>query len=285
MDAAGLYALAPEDFTAARDEASKAARAARAAGDPVAATALKTLRRPSVAAWLVNRLTVEQPVLLDQLLGLGPALAEAQAGGDAAALRTLGAQRRALVGAVADAAAQGRTVSAAVRTEVVATLEAALADPGSAEAVRSGRLVRALSYAGFGPVDLAGAVAQAPEPSPARAGKAARAAVDASTAAAAAAVAVAERETHEAAGRLDDAVLACEQAERRRVDATGATDEAGRAVAHARSALTAAEQEQVTAAQAQQGAESDSAVAVQAVRLAQEAAEHARTTLDGLRRA
>ena len=279
MDAAGLYALAPEDFTAARDEASKAARAA---GDPVAATALKALRRPSVAAWLVNRLTVEQPGLLDQLLGLGPALARAQAGGQATALRTLGAQRRTLVEAVADAAAQGRTVSAAVRAEVVATLEAALADPASAEAVRSARLVRALSYAGFGPVDLAGAVAQAPEPSPARAVKAARAAADA---AADAAVAVAEREAHEAAGRLDDAVRAGEHAERRRADATATTDDTGRAVAHARSALAAAEQEQLTAAQAQQDAESDSTVAVQAVRLAQEAAERARTTLDALRRA
>ena len=91
VDAASLYALPPEDFIAARDEASDAARAA---GDPAAAPALKALRRPSVAAWLVNRLTVGQPGLLDQLLGLGPALAEAQAGGDATALRTLGARRR-----------------------------------------------------------------------------------------------------------------------------------------------------------------------------------------------
>ena len=98
MDAASRYALPPEDFIAARDEASDATRAA---GDPAAATAPKTLRRPSVAAWLVNRRTVGQPGLLDQLLGLGPALA----------------------------------------------------DPASAEAVRSGRLVRALSYAGFCPVE------------------------------------------------------------------------------------------------------------------------------------
>lgn len=98
VDAASLYALPPEDYIAARDEASDAARAA---GVPAAATALKALRRPSVAAWLVNRLTVGQPGLLDELLELelelelGPALAEPQAGGDATALRTLGAQRRA----------------------------------------------------------------------------------------------------------------------------------------------------------------------------------------------
>ncbi len=46
-----------------------------------------------------------------------------------------------------------------MRDEVAATLEAGLSDPASADAVRSGRLVRALSYAGFGGVDLDGAVA------------------------------------------------------------------------------------------------------------------------------
>ena len=86
--------------TSARDETPDAARAA---DDPAAATALKALRRPSVAAWLVNRLTVGQPGLRAELLELG--LAEPQAGGDATALRTLGAQRRALVEAVAYAAA------------------------------------------------------------------------------------------------------------------------------------------------------------------------------------
>ena len=276
MDAAGLYALPPEDFIAARDEASDAARAA---GDPAAATALKALRRPSVAAWLVNRLTVGQPGLLDELLGLGPALAEAQAGGDATALRALGAQRRALVEAVAHAAAQGRTVSAAVYAEVVATLEAALADPTSAEAVRSGRLVRALSYAGFGPVELAGAVALVPGrlPAKARTGKPRMQTV-------ATAVLAAERAAHEAAGRLDDAVHACERAERRRGDAWATSADAGEAVAHARATLNAAEQDQSSAAKAQQEAESAVKAAQSVVSAAQDAAEKSRTALDALRR-
>ena len=78
VDAASLYALPPEDYIASGDEAPDAARAA---GDPAAATALKALRRP---------------------------------------------------------------------------------DPTRAEAVRSGRLVRAPPYAGLGPVERAGAVAQVP---------------------------------------------------------------------------------------------------------------------------
>ena len=285
MDADALYALAPELFTAARDEAAKAAKAA---GHPEAAKALKALRRPSVAAWLVNRLTAGQPELLQELLSLGPALAEAQAGGDAAGLRALGAQRKMLVQAVSDAAAQDRTVSAAVRAEVATTLEAALADPASAEAVRSGRLVRALSYAGFGTVDLTGAVAEVHGQSlaTAQAAGSAKAAPNGRRAAQATAraVAAAERCAHEAAGGLDDAVRAYERAERRRADAAAARADADVVVAHARSALSAAEQDQSAAAAARQEAESDVTAAQSAVSAAQDAAEQARTALDALRR-
>jgi hypothetical protein len=160
VDAAELYLLPPEDFTAARDAA---AAQAKADGDRPAAADLKALRRPSVAAWLVNRLAVHEAELLDSLLGLGPELAQAQSSGSGDLLRELSGQRRALVEAVTARAVAlaDRQVPSAVRAEVSGTLEAALSDPGSAQAVRSGRLVRALSYAGFGGVDLAGAVAGA----------------------------------------------------------------------------------------------------------------------------
>jgi hypothetical protein len=42
---------------------------------------------------------------------------------------------------------------------VESTLDAALTDEGAADAVRSGRLLRSLSHAGMGPVDLSGAMA------------------------------------------------------------------------------------------------------------------------------
>jgi chromosome segregation ATPase len=60
-----------------------------------------------------------------------------------------------------------RDITPQVRTEVARTLEAAMADPSSAQAVQSGQLVRALSYAGLGGVDLEGAVADLPKPRPA----------------------------------------------------------------------------------------------------------------------
>jgi hypothetical protein len=54
---------------------------------------------------------------------------------------------------------QGRKISGTVATEVEQTLRAATADEGAAAAVRSGRLLRALSADGVDVVDLDGAVA------------------------------------------------------------------------------------------------------------------------------
>lgn len=149
-----LYALPPEDFTAARDAAAKEDKS------------LKGLRRPSVSAWVVNTLTRQQPDLLQQLVELGAQLRDATQAKQGDELRALTEQRHQLVQAVTEQATGlvDRPLSPAVRTEVAQTLEAAMADPASAEAVQSGQLVRALSYAGFGEVDLEGAVADVPAP-------------------------------------------------------------------------------------------------------------------------
>ena len=277
MDASALYALAPEDFTAARDAAAKRARAA---GDKAGAAALKALRRPSVSAWLVNRLVADHHELLEQLLAVGPSLAEAQATGRADALRELGRQRRALVEAVTDTALQARPSSAAVRDEVAGTLEAALADPSSADAVRSGRLVRALSYAGFGSVDLEGAVAL----SAATAATAGDGAEPRPGAGRAEQLRGTEAAAHDAAGRLDDAVRAAEIADRARVDADAGLAGAQQVVSHARAALLAAEQDLADRQEQQAAALELHERSVDAVRTAQAAEGVARAELDRLRR-
>lgn len=271
MDAAELYRLPPEDFTAARDAAAKQAKAE---GDAEAAKRLKALRKPSVAAWLVNGLVAQEPALLEQLLDLGPALAQAQSAGEGDALRQLGSQRRALVGAVVDRAVAlaGRPVTTAVRDEVAATLEAGLSNPASADAVRSGRLVRALSYAGFGGVDLDGAVAAPSRP----AGKPKAGRIDPVPAAEAAAL--------EAAGALDDAVRACERLTAL-ADAAGQEAEAAAdRLEQVRAALQEAEQARAASAERAVRAREESAAAVAAVRAAQQREEQARTALDRLRR-
>ncbi len=162
-----LYALAPTEFRTARDER---ARQARAAGDADLAEAIKKLRRPTVSAWLVNLLVREDPGQVRELLELGESLREAQQALAADRLRDLSVQRRQLVGALTEeaqrlAADASQSLSAQVEREVQDTLEASLADSGIADAVGSGRLTRALSYAGLGEgvgVDDAVAVWAAP---------------------------------------------------------------------------------------------------------------------------
>jgi hypothetical protein len=277
VDADALYRLPPEEFTAARDAAAKQAKAA---GDKEAAAALKALRKPSASAHLVNLLATRERELLEQLLDLGPALAQAQAQGQGDALRTLGAQRRELVEAVTARAVElgEREVSAAVREEVAGTLEAAQADPSSAEAVRSGRLVRPLSYIGFGDVDLSGAVAPGPAAAAPERKKKPKDEPDRER------IAAAEAAALEAAGRLDDAVRACEQAQREHERAEEQASAAHAEVERRQAALQEAEQAVRAADSARSKADKAAEKAVTAVRRAQEREERARGELDRLRR-
>lgn len=153
-----LYGLAPGDFTPARD-----ARARELKGTALAAP-VKALRKPSTAAWVVDLLVRYETDQVEQILGVGAALREAQEGMDAAQLRMLTKQRRQLTAAVTSRARalareHGLRVTDAVADQVEATLTAAMIDAGAAKAVRSGLLVAAMSATGMGEVDVASAVA------------------------------------------------------------------------------------------------------------------------------
>ncbi|MFP5345855.1 MAG: hypothetical protein ACLGIA_02325 [Actinomycetes bacterium] len=159
--AAELYAVPPEQFTARRDDL---ARATRTGGDRELAKAVKALRRPTVAAWVVNTAVRERLLELDDLLDLGAQLRQAQSELDGPRIRDLSRARQQLEADVLGrlrerASAEGREVSAAAWGEVEQTLHAATADTEAADAVRSGRLTRSLSYAGFGSVDVSNATA------------------------------------------------------------------------------------------------------------------------------
>jgi hypothetical protein len=148
-----LYALPPERFVAARDEA--VARA-RADGDRALAARIRALRRPTVAAWLVNLLALHRPEQVGELLELGTQLREAQDRRSGERMRELSSRRRAAIAALVgqarrlaiDAGRQPR--DALPLAEVEATLGAAVADEKVAEAVRAGRLTKPVGYAGFG---------------------------------------------------------------------------------------------------------------------------------------
>jgi hypothetical protein len=146
-----LYMLPPEQFVAARDEAVKRAKAT---GDRRLAVEIGKLRRPTVAAWVVNRLAHQRPEMVGELLALGEAFRAAQRNLRGDELRELSQQRRAMVSALAREAVglarrEYRRDNLPV-AEIEATLMAALADPDVAAAVRSGQLVRTVEYTGFG---------------------------------------------------------------------------------------------------------------------------------------
>lgn len=156
-----LYALAPAEFTAARNQRAKEAKAA---GDPDLAKEIGRLPKPSAAAWAVNLMARQRTEVLRQVIDLGEALRTAQDDLDRDTLKELSRQRQDLIRSVAAAAGalaedNGQRLPAAATVEVEHTLQAAMADPDAAAAVLTGRLVRTLSSTGVEPVDLSDAVA------------------------------------------------------------------------------------------------------------------------------
>lgn len=155
-----LYAGAPGDFTAARDARAKELKR----DDPALAAAVKGLKRPSVAAWLVDQLVRHDPDAVHDLLQVGAALREAQASLSADQLRAFTKQRRQLTATVTTRArALGRELGVrateSVAEQVEATLTAAVLDEDAGAAVATGLLVTALRAAGMDAVDVAAALA------------------------------------------------------------------------------------------------------------------------------
>jgi hypothetical protein len=147
---AELYGAAPEAFTERRSEL---AAAARDAGDRAAAKAIGALRRPTRAAWVVNRLAHADPGAPPKLAELAAALRAAQEARNGPRLRELSAARGALVDALtaqALAAADVPDPAPSLQFEVSQTLTAALADPEVAAAFAAGTLTRAVQWSGFG---------------------------------------------------------------------------------------------------------------------------------------
>ena len=155
-----LYAVPLADFMTTR--AALVAQARAAPNRPLAQQIGK-LRKPSVAAALLNALIRARPDLVADLDSVGAQLRAAQASLHGTALGALRPARDELIagwlaGATDLARAAGSALSAAAETEVRDTVIAALASAEASAAVASGTLVRALSYSGFGEVDLADAV-------------------------------------------------------------------------------------------------------------------------------
>jgi chromosome segregation ATPase len=143
-----LYRTDPAEFVAAR---TTLARDARKSGDAELAKRITGLRKPTVAAWIVNRYVLANPEIVQRLGELNERLQAAHADLDAAVLRELTTERRGTVDELTRAAleaAENADAATSLREEVSATFDAALADPEVAG--RLGRLHRAEHWSGFG---------------------------------------------------------------------------------------------------------------------------------------
>ena len=154
-----LYGLPPEQFTAARNQVAKALDDGGKAQD---SASVKALRKPTIAAWLANRLVRIAPDQIADLTEIGDNLREAHRTGDRTSLKKLTPRRHEMVGRLVEAArdaaaADGRTVTAIVAAHLAATLDAAVVDPAASRMLRSGRLTTGLRHVGFGVVDESGA--------------------------------------------------------------------------------------------------------------------------------
>ena len=162
-----LYWVKPEDFTATR---SRLAAQAKERGDTNSATQISASRKPTMAAWTVNRLALSRSKATQRLSELGDRLRAAHAAMDGEQIRELSTEQRRLIDELARAAfdaAEMPDPTAALREDVNATLQAAIADPDVA--ARLGRLTKAERWSGFGdfgvtaPVSAAARAATKPE--------------------------------------------------------------------------------------------------------------------------
>lgn len=159
-----LYEQDRADFVAARTALAKEV----AEQDKEAARKIKQLRKPSVAAWAVNRVARVQPGVVADLLEAGAAVRQAQERaleGDRGQLRTRVEERRVLVRQLTDEAVE--LAGDSHRDEIDATFEAASIDAEVGEQVERGLLTTAVPRPSGFDVLAGMEFGAAPEPGPA----------------------------------------------------------------------------------------------------------------------
>jgi hypothetical protein len=148
-----LYALALDEFTAARDALAKELRDQ---GEREAATEVKKLRKPNQAAWAINQAVRADPDAAGKLVNAGGRLGDAQAGAlegaGAAELREAMAGMQEAVARMMAAVerAAGDAGGTATLDRARETLRAVASDEELREQFEAGRLTRDREAVGFG---------------------------------------------------------------------------------------------------------------------------------------
>jgi hypothetical protein len=284
-----LYGVPLDAFVATRD---RLARARRERGDRDGAAGLRSRRKPSRAAWALNRAVRVATTALDAVVAAGDALREAQqrslSRSDPNAVRDAARNRHDAVRFLADiavAALGGAGESA--RTAIEETLNAASLDPEAAALVHAGQLTEEL-----GPIDVFATLEPSltrtnrpdPRDTPAPPAPAKRAASPAERAAPAKAASQRERtptaiaKLHTARSEADAAATELQAAEAAQEQARVALDDAAAAVERAEDAAAAARRANHDAAQRVRDMRRRAANAEQALRRAEGAAARAEGT-------
>jgi hypothetical protein len=144
---------------------------ARAAGQGELVSRLKRLRKPTVAAWLVNQVSRAHPKDVERLATVGAALRAAHHALAGERLRDLSRERNELIQTLtgharAIARAAGHQVGDTTLDQLENTWTAAVTDDAAAQAVRTGQLSAALQPAAA--QDWLTAATGSPSPAPAR---------------------------------------------------------------------------------------------------------------------
>lgn len=232
-----LYAGPREAFIATRAER---AAEAKQDGDAELARRIKELRKPSIAAWLVNQLARQHADELADLAELGEQLRQAHEDLDGERLRELSTQKRAAVERLADRVRSlGPEPTSGVLDQVTGTLEAAVSSADVAATVAAGRLDAAVAPSGFEQWLIApvGSGSRG-TPAPRKPATSAEPSVDDSPAA--------RRRQAKLAAAVEEAAAADaarEEAEQVLATADDATEQAATAAAELQTRLAAAERE------------------------------------------
>ncbi len=211
-EAADLYVLPLAQFTAARDHLSQRLKTE---GDDEEAKRVAKLRKPSVAAWALNRAARNHPDLVSRLVDSHRELRQA---GSRQAVEGASENRRKAVGALTEVAmAELDAGSLQTRDRINRTLLAVATDAQGEADLAAGTLVRELEPSGGGWGDME--LPPPPEPDPKE--EAALAAEQARVRAE-----ELEGEATEAEGRVEAAKEALAEARKRAKQARAAADKA-----------------------------------------------------------
>jgi len=153
-----LYSLPLAEFTPERDDLAKRLRKD---GDADAAAAVKSLKKPSVAAWAVNQVQRDRPDEVRELIDVTEELhrvhKKLSSAGARERLEEAAEMQRKLISSLVRCASQlleagGHAASDATLQKVADTLRAAALDEDVREQLAHGRLVKDERAAGFGPL-------------------------------------------------------------------------------------------------------------------------------------